>query len=214
MPIELKLNSFKFTVESHTELVISEDQPDLVFRFNLHCRGESATANGTDSGEVKPQAFEVRIDRRHFRDKQQLKDWIAGTWGNAWQLLSGELLGVTVITYKIAMEKTANDLGIVAIDLKGLAQDATRMFERANKEILELRNAGRPPAWTKDKLKQATQKAVAKVYKKKYRPPKLSDVAEIFNKRYPNKGPFTANSVRQLFTRHGIDWKSLKTAQN
>jgi len=210
MPIELKLNSFKFTIESHTNLVISEDQPELVLRFNLKCRGEAATANGTESGEIKPQAFDVHIDRRHFRDTQQLKDWIKGTWKNVWELLPGQLLGATGITFKIAMEKNANDLGIMIIDLKGLVQETTHMFTRANKEILELRKVGRPRTWTKEGLDQAVRKASLKFKKAKYRSPTLSDVAASISKQYPDRMPLNAKALGQMLKRYELEWKKLK----
>ncbi len=213
MPIEIKLSSFKFTVESHTNLVTSEDQRDLVLRFNLKCHGEAITANGTKSDETPPKTFDVYIDKRHFRDTQQLKDWIEGTWRKVWEVMSGQLLGETIITYKIAMEKTASDMGIAAIDLKDVVQEAAHIFTRANKEILELRKAGRPRTWTKEGLDQAVRKASLKFKKDKYRSPTLTDVAASISKHYPDRMPLNAKSLGQMLKRYELEWKNLKNPQ-
>jgi hypothetical protein len=69
---------------------------------------------------------------------------------------------------------------------------------------------GRPPEWTKVKLEKAAAREVSAFQKRSYRAPTLRDVADLLNKRYPGRKPFTPDSLRMLLKAHGIVWMALK----
>ena len=73
---------------------------------------------------------------------------------------------------------------------------------------------GRPRTWTQKSLRQAVEKASLQVRKKKYREPRLTDVATSLNKSYPDRMPLNAKSLGQMLKRHNIDWKELKNPHN
>jgi hypothetical protein len=73
---------------------------------------------------------------------------------------------------------------------------------------------GRPRTWTQKSLRQAVEKASLQVRKKKYREPRLTDVANSLNKSYPDRMPLNAKSLGQMLKRHDIDWKELKNPHN
>ena len=106
------------------------------------------------------------------------------------------------------------DISKIKEELEVLAKDLITERKTFLKEHLYLPTGkGRHPRWTKEKLEQATRKAAAQVRKEKYRPPRLSEVAEKINKRYPNMPPLNAKALGQLHKRYAIEWKIIKNPQ-
>ncbi len=73
---------------------------------------------------------------------------------------------------------------------------------------------GRPRTWTKEGLEKAVRKASFQARKEKYRVPRLNDVAEILNKRYPDRTRLTGKGLGQMLTRYEISWKEIKNPHN
>jgi hypothetical protein len=105
--------------------------------------------------------------------------------------------------------------------IRGIGQAAAarrtkRFIDLASKlpNIRVSTSKGRPRTWTQQSLRQAVEKAILQVRKKKYREPRLTDVATSLNKSYPDRMPLNAKSLGQMLKRHGIDWKELKNPHN
>ncbi len=76
--------------------------------------------------------------------------------------------------------------------------------------VLAPSGKGRPSEWTMAKLEKAVVREVSAFHKRLYRAPTLRDVADLLNKRYQDRKPFTPDSLRMLLKAHGIEWMAIK----
>ncbi len=208
MPDESEIPSFKFSIEGVSFKVASDDPSKFIFRFTIKCG--LVVSNLEGSFETKPVFFDVPVDAAFFDSPQQIEAWFKKGHRAALEKLPGQLLAVTISMLDRSLVMAGNALGIISVDPKKVAEHHAREYEHSVKWTLGMSGRGRRPVWSKEELEQATRKAIASVRrKKKYSDPQLSDIADVFNKRFPDRGTFTANSVRQLLNRNGIRWRVL-----
>jgi hypothetical protein len=155
------------------------------------------------------------IPPENYQDGKQFREWLRLMRVTMQHLFPKAILDSATITAAQAAYTVTSQMGISSPDkedFKYMIDSHSKYLVREAKKRMHISGPGRPPIWTKETLEKAANKAAARAAKVKYRAPRLQDVAEVLNKRYPSQRPLTGNSLRMLLKRYEVDWKTIKNA--
>jgi CRISPR/Cas system-associated endonuclease Cas1 len=207
---EIKFPPFHLTVNGNASLVIDgleTGRPVITFHDTFECKFK----------DPRPQVLNVQmklpsdVSSKLLADDQLLEEWANTIRKTIRVVMPEQIILAAHVSLSTAFVSALNEHGLDSVDMRKEVAVLVRESARWLKDSLDISGRGRRPLWSKEELEQATRKAVASIRrKKKYGgDPQLSDIADVFNKRFPDRGTFTANSVRQLLNRNGIRWRVL-----
>ncbi len=145
-----------------------------------------------------------------FKDEAQAREWADQTFRSLRARSTGHLLHEAALLVSDVANEATNTLGIEPVDMQNTIQGHVRRTAEHLHQQFNIKRTGPALQWGGSELSFAVSKALKALPKSQQT---YSGVVEMLKRSHDDKAPKTAEALRKMMSRFGLNWKEIKSGR-